>query len=1342
MQTANSLSSVRRNRESVGLILILPFIVWLLFSVHSAKSNPDDVNSAQSSFQQIENRLAKTSKQLATGERLPLDQVEDKIGARPLLNLNEVKTPQEIEPFLESIFETNFPDTEKRRLAIEDLQFVARKIHQFIERENHALPNVRALFSIRLDESEQEQIRATIPAQINDDSKLNPLQRAVKRRDDQQAEEKEFRKWLRDREAGTWKGFWRDYVQTPKQSLRQLFSWRQEMRGQQLLTFGQIQQLKPHFIVRRPAEFTWLFKLWCFAAIAAFLILHFAWRWMKFEGDPFILPAIHFLCGLGLVMMVSLPDPLRDELRFVKFTQGILMGATAMFSITFFSMRKLPPFKAQLIEWLRQRSLRTPRTIRGVPIRVSLAAAVALLAALFFLGHSPGESDALVNLWGVQPVEAIRILLVFFLASYFAGNWEYLRQLKNRFGGTQSRLLRAIESLLRRLDIPKLNYAVPVMLAMAMMLLFFFIIGDLGPALVMALTFLSLYAVARKRFGLALIGLGGFAAGAAVSYLLKWPETFYKRLSIVFNIWDNELSGGDQIAHSLWALASGGMLGTMPGRGEPIKIPAAHTDLIISSLGEEMGFMAVLAVMGMYVLLTSRGFNIALRATNNYDCFLGLGLTLATIWQVLLITSGILGIFPLSGVVSPFLSWGNSSMISNFVIFGFLLALSSRQTSTEFTAPFHQPVRKIWHAVSALAVVVIATALYRQVIFAEWHILQGALTRRSDGKFVYQYNPRLIEAPERYAELRLGTIFDRDKAPLAVSDCGKLREFAKQFGYPADKVREICSGRSDRHYPFGDLLSHQLGIRANWSAGNTSYVERDYAPRLRGYDDQACRVARLVAKTPRDLFRDLKNNDNNKAFAISDNEADLTQSLESLADDLLQASSSLEREDGERRWSQICLNDKQTARLENLNDEWNKASAIGENRLVFPVRRQLDELLPLLYHRHDKEHPDVQALFKKDRSLTMSLHIGLQQQISEILSQKAKGKKAAVVVIEPGSGDVLAWVSVPWPKRDIKDCSDDADQTLPRPECVDRAMWGDRPPGSTFKVVTAMAALRMKNGDELRTKTLECESLKDGRAGKKVGGVTVRDHEHVSGGHRKIQMKQALIDSCNAYFAQLGYEEVRADGLKPVTDLLGIQLFREGFDWRKDSSELIRGSFGQGQVLATPFEMARVAATVANDGVLPFGRWVIDGSNQRPNPPVRIMEIEQARYLAEAMRGVVTEGTAKNAMQGFEIPVAGKTGTAENVDCDQLKSSGRLVFRDKSGRIVYREPGDKPATAGLTPVKRCNSHAWFIGFAPYGGARQIAFSVLVENSGGGGGAVAAPIARLIVEAARRQGLIQ
>jgi cell division protein FtsI/penicillin-binding protein 2 len=191
-------------------------------------------------------------------------------------------------------------------------------------------------------------------------------------------------------------------------------------------------------------------------------------------------------------------------------------------------------------------------------------------------------------------------------------------------------------------------------------------------------------------------------------------------------------------------------------------------------------------------------------------------------------------------------------------------------------------------------------------------------------------------------------------------------------------------------------------------------------------------------------------------------------------------------------------------------------------------------------------------------------------------------------------------------------------------------------------------------------------------------------------------MASAITVSCNAYFAQLGVGSVGSRALRETASLLGIPVGTDA----ELKKMLPFASYGQGEVLMTPFKMARVAATIANAGQMPEGRWVNDSSNVRKDAPHPIVDPASAEFLAKAMRSVVTNGTARAAMSGLNVSVAGKTGTA------QLDS------------------GDP--------------HSWFAGFAPFDetdAAKRISFAVVVEH-GGYGAKFAAPIARQFVQAAQ------
>ena len=255
---------------------------------------------------------------------------------------------------------------------------------------------------------------------------------------------------------------------------------------------------------------------------------------------------------------------------------------------------------------------------------------------------------------------------------------------------------------------------------------------------------------------------------------------------------------------------------------------------------------------------------------------------------------------------------------------------------------------------------------------------------------------------------------------------------------------------------------------------------------------------------------------------------------------------------------------------------------------------------------------------------------------------------------------------------------------------LDRPRFGLYPPGSVFKLITASAAMEAQPDAE--KETFVCKRLPDGRVGNVVQGRNrpVRDDVLDTAPHGSVDMARGIAISCNAYFAQLGTYVVGAEKLLRVADFFGIRVASPNTP-AKLKDALPQASYGQGQVVASPMQMARVAAAIANGGKTQTVGLIAGVTTQGQ----QVFRPEHARLLAAAMRAAVTGGTGK-ALKDLPIPVAGKTGTAE----------------------LSAKP----------------SHAWFAGFAPYDSSarKRIAFAVIVEN-GRYGGRVAAPLAGEIID---------
>ncbi|HZU24287.1 MAG TPA: FtsW/RodA/SpoVE family cell cycle protein [Bryobacteraceae bacterium] len=960
-----------------------------------------------------------------------------------------------------------------------------------------------------------------------------------------------------------------------------------------LLTPAEFSILKPALRVRGLTAFRRSVMIWCALFFLGFYAVHLFWRARAFAGDQLFLPIMHLLAGVGLILMISLRDPLRDTLMFSDFAQGVIAGCIglALFSV---------------IDYERHFS-----RLSFVP----LVAGLLLAIALGVFGSGPGGSDARVNLFFFQPVEIIRILFVLFLAGYFAQNWDALRQLRQRHGALVERA--------GPLNVPRLDYVLPVLVGVALSIALFFWLSDLGPALVIGCLFLTMYSIARNRVLLASAGLAVIILGFVGGYVIGYPHTVTERVKMWKSPWDNTVRGGDQVADSLWALSTGGATGTGFGLGDPETVPAAHTDLIVSALGEQAGFIGILALYLLYAVLLYRSLRIALSAPGTYSFFLVVGLALIVAYQILLITGGLLDLIPLSGVVSPFLSYGRTSMVANFVLFAMILSVSARARRRDQDANFGTATTALMAVLGAAAIIVIGRFAWVQIVRADNILVRGSLVMQADGVRRYEYNPRLVEIARTVPK---GTIFDRTGLPLATSNRALLEQHRADYQKLGVSLDQTAPAQDTRWYPLGGPMFYLLGdsrSRLKQGATNTAFQESASRIRLQGYDD--------------------------------------------------------------------------VAELEESRDP-------QTGRITARVRRDYSALIPLLRHRWQPDNPQVKAILARPRDVHMSIDAALQMRAAQILQThliKLGKRKGAVVVLDPDTGNLLAAVSYPWPSTsELEPLQNSPTAPMPSEDLLDRARFGLYPPGSSFKIVTAIAALR--KDPALAQQRYECLRMPDGRIGNMVWHREIRDDIKDTQPHGSVDLQRGIVVSCNAYFAQLGANSVGADMLYDTASRLGIAIAQPNTA-KKLHDFLPQASYGQGQVVASPFQMARVAATIAAGGKAPQGRWIVDETNARVRPPEALLAPSLATEIAGYMRGVVTSGTGR-VLSGSAIPIAGKTGTAE----------------------LAKQP----------------SHAWFIGFAPYGGktGRQIAFAVLVEN-GEYGGTAAAPIAGEIVAAARQLGII-
>jgi cell division protein FtsW (lipid II flippase) len=249
-----------------------------------------------------------------------------------------------------------------------------------------------------------------------------------------------------------------------------------------------------------------------------------------------------------------------------------------------------------------------------------------------------------------QPGELAKICLVIFFAAYLAERKELLAYASRRIGG---------------LHVPDLKH--------------------FGPLLVM--WGLSLAVMFFERFVYMAVGMALFSVGAYFGYQMF--SHVQARVTSWLNVFDPKLINDEsyQLAQSLFALATGGLFGTGLGLGRPDLIPAAQTDFIFSVIGEELGLLGTAGILVCFMLIVARGLRIALRSRDDFPQLLAAGLTTIFAVQTVIILAGVTRLMPLTGITLPFMSYGGSSLLSNFILIAILVRISHQTVAAP--APAH-----------------------------------------------------------------------------------------------------------------------------------------------------------------------------------------------------------------------------------------------------------------------------------------------------------------------------------------------------------------------------------------------------------------------------------------------------------------------------------------------------------------------------------------------------------------------------------------------------------------------------------------------------------------------------
>lgn len=391
--------------------------------------------------------------------------------------------------------------------------------------------------------------------------------------------------------------------------------------------------------------------------IAALLGVHAVLTIFFRKADQVLLPLVGLLSGIGVLFATrigpDLPTPIETlgsrQLLWVVIGMGLCCIVLAVL---------------RDVTWLG----RYKYTWAFVSFVLALPA---LYNGIRSHGGGPTRDALTVGGTGLQPSELLKITLVIFFAAYLNDNRDILAQGYLRLG---------------KLHLPPLRQLGPLLTMLGLALLIFLIASDLGLALLIYCTFLSLMYLATGRLTYVLSALGAFIILGFVGYMLL--SYVRNRFAVVgFDVvnwqhWttkDNTFAdnAGYQILQGLIGLSSGGLFGAGIGMGHPGGfIPVVESDLMFSGLGEEIGLMGLFAILGIYLLIIHRGYRIATQATDTFSQLLAAGLTTIFAVQTLVIIAGNLKLMPLTGIPLPFLSQGGSSVLANYIIIGILLRIS------------------------------------------------------------------------------------------------------------------------------------------------------------------------------------------------------------------------------------------------------------------------------------------------------------------------------------------------------------------------------------------------------------------------------------------------------------------------------------------------------------------------------------------------------------------------------------------------------------------------------------------------------------------------------------------
>jgi cell division protein FtsW (lipid II flippase) len=997
--------------------------------------------------------------------------------------------------------------------------------------------------------------------------------------------------------------------------------------------------------VRTPEEVKKWYWIIGISFFIAFFLLHLLLSIRFPEADQLILPVIMLLTGISFLTLLSLQDPLRDRFLARSTLGYFLAGISLIIVLLFLKIRRFTIDSSFYRLFLFTKN---STAAQGWPWALG-AAGLLLLTILF--GSGPEGSGVKVNLFGFQPSEIVKFLLVVFLAGFFSVNERFISEYtrwKKRW-----------------------TFFYIALLGILLTIFLFLILGDLGPAMVACFTFIVLFSFSRGDFlfsvltaalyviaiwlikniwiasliigvfllvtslftkkGLSesaimlFVVMAGFLLLDNIPYINKvFPgpvQRLTDRKAIWQDPWDNEVFGGDQIANGIWAMSSGGIKGQGIGEGFAKTIPEAHTDMILPSMGEEFGLAGILCVFILFLIYLHRSILIGRQTGTPFLFYLCAGIGICTFIQFLLIAGGSIGALPLSGVSLPFMSYGGSSLVMNMIAAGFLLSSSKIQgTRVQMQFISKQQDKNLMPALLAaiIGVVLLGVNVSQYLFQNQKWVVQPALVADRSGARMFSYNPRIAILMNR---LGAGNLLDRNGRILATDHPDsilKSQDSLVKSGLDRNSLVAITHKRLDRYYPFGDQMFFWTGdVNSGIFMGGTNgyFAEYEHLAQLRGFPSPIKNYTVTASRFREDRF--------------------LPQSIQEMT----------------------------------------------------ITKRDYSALAPLLLAGINSK--ETESFKKRNRNVQLTVDASLQTEIQQTLglNDTLRNSRISVVVMEDNTGDVLASSVYPLPTVN------EPEKLLLTPAQQNKlAYWLTNSdlgfthatqPGSTAKLVTALAAFnKLGIGADKKVIKISPQDL-------------IRIHSDEPDETGNITIERAIVKSNNPFFIRLANEERLQEEmgtlyLQSGMFLRGVGGYYYSGDldntdqqnkwrdiWRKTEFRSInsynpnnirasrgRGvsgmAWGQGELIATPASVARIASAIANNGLMMPNRYVLKFSDSTTGLKQGVAIAKDPQYAQLMTRFMKEQSASKYSRLGMYV--AGKTGTPERLVKGQRINDGWYVF--------------------------------------------------------------------------------